>query len=1145
MKKTSYLIFLILIACVNAFSQNGGIISKTSNGQSLDFIPVSPNAGGLGTYGQVPVSLYTGTPNINIPLYNVSYKELNIPIGISYNASGNKPDDVPGSVGLNWSMDAPWVINRVVNGRVDEGGDIPDSNDPTVLNNLAPLTSDDNWSSQTYLSNLLSHNVMDNKDGANPDTYYFNFNGFSGRFYFDHLGACHIRSQSGGTLKIEKEVQSNKQFDVLALDQNSYTPPANMLQSYLLWMQNGVRAPYAANFIKAEVVYKFTVTDGNGIKYIFGGVNEAIEFSRPAFSVGEGFHKATGNYINSTSWYITSVESPNGYKISLDYTRGLVVTKSAFSNITKMTWPNHTWTTPLQIVNGEKSTMINTSILHKITTPKEEITFNSSAASAQLDYDYPTGYYAGFAGVDYSKKNDFFFYDDVYYGPTQHRFPDKIDNIQVLDKLAGLRRNINFNYTSDPATRLKLLSVQILGANGTLEAYPEYKFDYNMLALPPYLSYKIDHYGFYNGRNPYAFLSQTDYLTLSQNLYNASRDADSNYVKAEILNKITYPTGGYTTFEYEPNTYVSYFRTWPFQVDANIFNVELMTGGVRIKKVNSYDGEGLLAGFKKYHYVKNFAQNGNVCSGVKAYQPTYFESYSGTMTTPAHVTNNVFGGSFSYYKFSNNPIYPMGQTRGSHITYSEVTEENADGTLITHKYKNYDNGYGDVAPLTYVADNGGLKDFWKEDEGISMDLERGQVLSEEYFDSNKNLKEKIEYVYNDDPDRFNDYVRVINKNYNSPNDAQVGSLRYNASLIYTYFPYLKQKKRYEYNGNGIAGTVTSYAYNSGYNSLKATTSEASDGSSVKIINRYPPDMYDPGIRDPLLGAYRDMSDQYRVGTIVENEKQVDGIKQQRKITEYDQGLSSNPALILPSTEKVQQQSGPELLKVRYNNYDDQGNILSLSQQNGTTTCYVWAYNKSYPVAKIENANYADVRDVLGGAAAISTFGNLSFPTDEAVNTFLAPLRTDVRLKNAITNTFTCDLLAGVSSSTDAKGMTTYYEYDGFQRLKDIKDHNHNMVKYFCYNYAGQVVDCNLAPPTGPASHVFNFASSQSAACSAPLGTLMIVVAYTASFGTVYYTDMGLTTLLPDGYYVRQVNGNTRQYSYIQNGVITNNYSCTN
>ena len=49
---------------------------------------LSPNAANLGLYGEIPVSHFTGTPSIEIPLYELKTEYLNLPISLSYHASG-------------------------------------------------------------------------------------------------------------------------------------------------------------------------------------------------------------------------------------------------------------------------------------------------------------------------------------------------------------------------------------------------------------------------------------------------------------------------------------------------------------------------------------------------------------------------------------------------------------------------------------------------------------------------------------------------------------------------------------------------------------------------------------------------------------------------------------------------------------------------------------------------------------------------------------------------------------------------------------------------------------------------------------------------------------------------------------------------
>ena len=53
------------------------------------------------------------------------------------------------------------------------------------------------------------------------------------------------------------------------------------------------------------------------------------------------------------------------------------------------------------------------------------------------------------------------------------------------------------------------------------------------------------------------------------------------------------------------------------------------------------------------------------------------------------------------------------------------------------------------------------------------------------------------------------------------------------------------------------------------------------------------------------------------------------------------------------------------------------------------------------------------------------------------------------------STYTYSPLVGMTSKTDSKGMTEFYEYDSFQRLRFIKDSEGNIIKAFDYHYKGQ------------------------------------------------------------------------------------------
>lgn len=52
-------------------------------------------------------------------------------------------------------------------------------------------------------------------------------------------------------------------------------------------------------------------------------------------------------------------------------------------------------------------------------------------------------------------------------------------------------------------------------------------------------------------------------------------------------------------------------------------------------------------------------------------------------------------------------------------------------------------------------------------------------------------------------------------------------------------------------------------------------------------------------------------------------------------------------------------------------------------------------------------------------------------------------------------TYTYSPLIGITSQCDTGNKITYYEYDGFGRLKDIKNQDGNIIKVYNYYYQGQ------------------------------------------------------------------------------------------
>jgi hypothetical protein len=119
------------------------------------YIGPSPNATAVMRQANVGVNHYTGTPNISIPLAELSGRELGVSASLGYNSAANKVQDIASSEGLGWSLSAGGLITRVVRGEPDDlanGFCTPDRSDPE------------------------------------PDLFVFAFMGRSGKFVLDRSG---------------------------------------------------------------------------------------------------------------------------------------------------------------------------------------------------------------------------------------------------------------------------------------------------------------------------------------------------------------------------------------------------------------------------------------------------------------------------------------------------------------------------------------------------------------------------------------------------------------------------------------------------------------------------------------------------------------------------------------------------------------------------------------------------------------------------------------------------------------------------------------------------------------------------------------------------------------------------------------------
>ncbi len=695
---------LCVCVCIIIFTSSQSIARQGFEDYSYTSIQ-SPNAYSLGKFGDIPVSKYTGIPNISVPLTSVEVAGFTLPISIDYHASGIKVQEVASWVGLGWALNAGGVITQSV--RADNDFD-PQGNfhvnvplDDIFTNPLGSTAKD--W-----------YNVyLDRPDGwdSEPDVFFFNFAGRSGKFMFPGGQG----SVSEPNIEVVTLPHSNFKFEITLFDTTTVTGIDGEIKS-------------------------IQITDEQGIKYLFDKLEIALGSKSLTAPGGAGDTDA-----DIKSWYLSKITFPNTDEtIQLTYT-DLPVNWVFFSSSSEKSYTrtnsigDPTYKTIGDSVYGHSLTGINysqtivyqnTRRLKSIETNAKKIVFETSSTPDRLD---SPGLKIGWGCTK-----------DVYNGGCEmEKVHYKLNRIREFNKtnsgdIETRSWNFNFGYfdgnisselgfTDSPDSvdlfkRLKLESVDFSGSsNNVFETYTfeynenktEYKqFDYDQdsfidfqaspynlsslpeVTLPPYFDYSdtlvllnskyippykhapaYDHWGHFNG----AFSNHPaniPYYEYGGVLNEVDREVNENFAKHGTLTKIIYPTGGYTEFKYESNEFDTYG-------DRHLGGNNFVAGGLRVREIQNYDGMGGDPVLKRFYYSQNYPDTSQ-SSGSLVSAPFYKSPY---VVTPP------YGGppDVPYYNFklSETSLIPLGTTQGGIVGYKEVTVLGSDNDEFGYEKSYY------------------------------------------------------------------------------------------------------------------------------------------------------------------------------------------------------------------------------------------------------------------------------------------------------------------------------------------------------------------------------------------------------------------------------------------------------------------------
>lgn len=1097
-------------------------------------IPPSPEAASVFKFSEVPVSLYTGLPNIDIPLFEIESGGVKVPISLSYHARGIKVAEIASRVGLGWTLNAGGIISRQIRGLTDDRSQSPYS---------ASLDIFTSTSARYDVLNMYTGNEQEWVDFI-PDQYFFNTGtGLSGKFIYDYTdnqilaqNYSNVKVHSVGRITDDKgneylfqEGDFDSVTENLAMTFHGYTPtnPDGQSSDINTWHLYKIRTPTGQeinftyenedtyylrrSYDKYELGYTVPNVGGGDVQipaenksyssriHSFQKRIKEISFDkgRVVFEYGSEnrLDMNGGNYLKNVILYNNAEAIIQQKVLDYEYTNS-----SDVDNIYNMN-------ENLRIMDAAASKRlflksVQTKYNDEHTLPPYQFEYDTTKLPSRHSNSIDTWGY-------YNDEQNGQFFPETYAGGG-------VRAVDITKSGAGLLKKIiypeggsaNFYYEH----------------NRVFSNYPKKSIFFdspNPLQKKTFVLTPLEHTMIDSLRNqpiysqspnkyrkafviPQTVVSNFKYKNISGVadcgvLNNSSclfyvqirKLEDDAYVcqlpvttdnQFHTMVKLT--PGSYTVTvipilpTYTPSTFSEENTAEWFSVSLEWVEEEaglddpIYAGGKRIQKIEYRDANDTIGLTKTYDYTD---PNTGKSSGLLFGLPNFF-GVKEVVTT--------FGGqTFTITQpFGNIPGAPLSTYQEASLGYGVVTEYIGEGTNTIGK---------SVHRFTMTPESG---DFYKFPYHPPADHEwlRGKELSVTHYKQNDNgtytpvKKTENEYLYGGEiyesetdissPSIFYSlpYRKLLDENLNCPASGSGEPIE----LYCTHSGYKKNNKMFRLplialysdgppsvghlndfykvyqltggtvdlwkskttdyfeNGNEMVSTIDyTYRYDNHYN-LSSTAQSTSTGDTI-FTNYYyasDPEM----VSKPCIDSLQ-VKNIVGVPLVTQTYKNTEKLSEQESLYK-DWGNS----LFLPEILKSSKGSNDLENRLKYNIYDDIGNPLEVQRENGMKISYIWGYNKTQPIAKIENATNTQIASALGMDVTTANESNL---------TTINNLRST--LPYAMITTFTYIPLVGVRTITDPKGYTTTYEYDLFGRLSKVKDAQGKILTENEYNYRNQ------------------------------------------------------------------------------------------
>lgn len=918
--------------------------------------------------GGATPNLYTGTVSVSVPVYTYEDPDFTIPVSLSYGSNGYTPNVPANYVGLGWSIHAGGQIVQEVRGLSDFGAT------PYIYGYSHFKESD-------FTGKTVELNVNDIRKNAymyrflygtkstetEPDIFSFNFMGHSGKFMF-----------AGQKIHVFGTNHPQGEYAVEIEEMPSWT-----------------EKPYS------RVI---TIMTGDGYKYTFAPLQEndlPISASRMQEDLKDWKSLAFETQNPTQSWFLIRIVAPNQRTVSFEYEK---------SNLDVVTYQD-----TLKIEYSKNP------IAH---VPEQVRELGSVNPVFQL----------GNICID-NRVNIDFIYSDRVSEVGERYISRKLDTVRITRKSntgAGkILKECILKYDYSPqlnsnCSRVMFLSSVSIPGTGT------YRMEYYHIdkGFPGHNLSNVDHWGYYNagGASPDIALDSLYFTNLDWTAV-TGRKPDSSYAIRGMLSKIIYPTGGYTTFVYEPHTYkdiVSRDRTKLALPSLKIGTKEVEAGGLRIKKITNY-ASATDSISKTYRYQTSEG----VCSGNLLVQPYYYFHLEEYEKGTDKLLRNI------HYWLPNSTSVGAEQP---HVEYESVAEIYDDGSYTVYDFANYHDTpdqFGGNPNILLNPDVYGSPYAWANNFLTQPDYEppfRGTLLATSYYNSDNKLQKKVTFSY----DR-------------SKKRKFVESVKYAASYFYVQRSYLETyplvrvtTTDYMSDTNTVMTREKSYTYNDLGQTI-CTRSQESDGSESRTYVTYVSDL--SAAEKTALPGQSAVYDMMRDSNVLNKPIYVKRSKtvllpdrpgttgEQLVGAEKFEYTAANGMILLKSQAKAKIASMTGMSQpltyynfATYDKYDSKGRLLQKADRSGLKTCYVWGYEGMYPIAEVVGTDYSAIQEITNRTEPLST--NFSSAQE-------AGLRD---LDGVFVTTFVYDPYVGVTKVTDPSGRQKSFSYDSYGRLSgEFKD----------------------------------------------------------------------------------------------------------